>query len=88
MRPLPKQREVDILKVKERQAEIEQGVALARKIDQLRTLLSKEEANLTKFRDETVKEVLSQIKELIIKRDNLIQEIEKLKNGLDSNRQL
>lgn len=53
----------DVAKIKtnQRKTEIEEGAKLARKVDSLRELSSREEHNLTTFRDESVKELHSTI---------------------------
>lgn len=79
MRLLPKQEVNDRLK-ESRRIEIDEGAKLARKIDTLRETALKEEANLTKFREESIKIVTEEIKKLIEKKETLLKEIELLTN--------
>lgn len=55
--------------------EIDSGVQLAKKVDELRVLKSKEESSLKEFREKTVPIVTSEISELINKRDALKDEV-------------
>lgn len=59
----------------ERQAEIEQGVLLAKKIDALRQAKLNEEASLNKFRDQSTKNIQKDIDSLLVKKDSVIAEI-------------
>lgn len=63
------------LKTLERKMDIDEGLKIARKIDQLRKDYSNEETKLKRFKEENEKEVDL----LIQKRDLLIEEIESLK---------
>lgn len=68
--------EVQREKASERKVEIDQGVMLAKKIDVLRETFSKEEANLAKFRLETLRLVQKEIDDRILQRNNLDRELE------------
>lgn len=70
--------EVERLKSSERKQEIDEGIKIARKIDELRNTLGKEESNLSKFRDQTIKLVKSDLDDLISKRDSLQKETDNL----------
>ncbi len=67
--------EVQDLKQKERGIEVREGIKLAQKIDVLRETASKEESNLAKFREETLKIIQQEITDLLSQRDILKQEI-------------
>jgi len=62
-------------KALERQKEVEEGLKLARKVDTLRNTASKEEANLAKFRTETLKTIQSQIDAKILEDKKLDESI-------------
>lgn len=72
--------EINTLKSVERKKEIDEGVKLAKKVDTLREVASKEESNLRKFRIETLAIIQSEINLKIKERDSLLEEIKKLKN--------
>ena len=76
-------KEIKIMKGKERQLEINEGIKLASKVDALRATASKEQADLIKFRDENVKKILGEIKEYAVQKDSLIEDIK----GLEQRRQ-
>lgn len=71
-------REIDRLKSKERQQEIDQGITLARRVDSLRETAAVEESNLVKFREKTVAELHEQIKPLQEHKDVLTGEVQDL----------
>lgn len=79
---LLRKNEINVAKSNERKIEIDTGLALARKVDSLREMVSKEEKNLQMFRDETTKIVQAEIDDLIKERDELRDEIEELKTLL------
>ncbi len=56
--------EVTVVRSSERKKELDEGMKLARKIDSLRELHSKEETSLIKFRDESLKRIKDDIEEL------------------------
>lgn len=64
----------------DRKLEIDQGLALARKVDNLRRTVNEEELVLTRFRLETGKILLEEINKLIRDRDSLVDEIKDLKH--------
>lgn len=70
--------EVNTFKSNERKQLIDEGVKLAKKVDLLRETSAKEEANLSKFRIESLKTLKEEIEVLIAKKDSLINEIENL----------
>lgn len=78
---LPKS-EIDKLKSSDRQREIDEGVKLAKKVDALREIQSQEEVSLTKFRNETVKVIVSEINAKILERDALIEKIAERRHEL------
>lgn len=61
MKLLSKQ-EVNTLKTVERKKEIDEGAKLARKVDTLRELSAKEQVNLSKFSEESLKKIHADIK--------------------------
>jgi len=63
---------------RQRKEKIDEGVAIAKKIDVLRDTLGKEEQGLKKFRTETVSQVTQEIHSKILERDSLLKEIEEL----------
>lgn len=63
----------------ERKTEIDEGVKLARRIDEMRETLAKEEANLAKYRSETAPMVMKETDVLIEKRTTLQKDIAELK---------
>lgn len=65
----------------ERQQEIEEGAKLARRIDTLRETCTKEEANFSKFRDQSLKTIREEISALSAQRDEMQKRIEFLKEG-------
>lgn len=64
------------LKIAERQSEVQEGVKLAKTVDALREAKSREEANLAKFRTESLKEIQNQINDKIVEIKKLEQELE------------
>ena len=79
MRLLPKS-EIDTLKAKQRQREIDEGLKLTRRVDSIREAIGEEEANLEKFRRETIASIQSEIEPLADKRDLLKKEVQELKS--------
>lgn len=77
MRLLDKQ-EVNTQKAKEKQLEIKEGAKLANKVDVLRETFSKEQANLTKFRNETLDTVKQEISDAILRKTTLEKELAEL----------
>lgn len=67
--------EITALKSDERKREIEEGAKLARKVDTLRELSSKEEVNLKKFRDESLKTIKNDIDVLLAQKNATQAEI-------------
>ena len=84
MRPrLLKKSEVDQAKAKDRQREIEEGLKIARRVDNLRETHAEEEASLEKFRSETISRINEEITKVSDRRDELKVEVaylEKRKN--------
>lgn len=68
-------RQIQVEKSTERKTEIEQGLKIARKVDELRQTLAKEQQALTVFREETTKDVRSKIADLVNKKNTLEQEV-------------
>jgi hypothetical protein len=74
---LPK-KEVERLKADERRKEIDEGVKLAKKVDALRELAAKEEANLEKYRVESTKSLRVEISGLLEQKGTLVKEIKEV----------
>jgi hypothetical protein len=68
---LLKKDELFAVKASEKRQEIDVGMKLAQRVDSLRQLNTKEELNLTKFREETTKIVQEEIDNLITKKNEL-----------------
>ena len=81
MRLLPKS-ELNQAKNLEKKLEIDQGLALARRIDKLREKSAKEELNDLKYRVESGKILKEEINELIIRRDSLREQVHSLEKQL------
>lgn len=67
--------EVNAARANERRTDIDQGLALARKVDSLRETASREETNLNMFRTETFKIVQKEVDDLILRKEGLQYEI-------------
>lgn len=76
MRPrlLPR-KEIDGIKARERQAEIAEGTKLAKRVDVLRELQAKEEAGLTKWRNETLAAMEAEILKKAQEKDKIEVEL-------------
>lgn len=74
MRLLPKS-EVDRKKATEKRVEIDEGLKLARQIDNFRETKASEEVSLEKFRRETVAKIHEEITSEARKRDEIKQEV-------------
>ncbi len=68
-------KEVKVIKAKERQLEVNEGMKLAKKVDALRETVAQEQADLIKFRDENIRKILDEIKERTGERDALLASI-------------
>lgn len=68
---LPKKIDIDKAKASERKIQIDEGVALAKKIDFLRETALKEEKNLFEWRENNLNKVKYEIGQFIEERDNL-----------------
>lgn len=71
-------KEIFLQKTSERKKEVEEGIKLAKSVDSLRETHSKEQANLKKFRDETLKAIKVETETLISKKDDLLKEVNSL----------
>lgn len=78
MRLLDK-KEINVLKARERKMEVDQGAMLARKVDSLRELASKEQSGLIKFRDESLKKFKDEVSEITKQKRELLLEVESLR---------
>jgi alkylhydroperoxidase/carboxymuconolactone decarboxylase family protein YurZ len=67
--------EAQLAQNSEKRVEVEAGLKLAKKVDELREMNSKEEQNLEKFKNETSKIVQKQIDDLIMKKNALDYEV-------------
>lgn len=79
MRLLPKA-EVAKAKAIDRQREITEGMALAKKVDRLREVVVQEEQSLTQFREKTISELQDQIKGKTELRDALLLDVRNLED--------
>lgn len=70
--------QINTLKATERKKEIDEGLKLAKKVDALRELTAKEQANIEKFREQTLKEVKNEITDLISQRGVLDTDVKRL----------
>lgn len=70
--------EVSKAKAADRQAEIAEGMKLAKRVDGLREVAAQEEASLTNFRNKTLEEITREAKEAEQKRDTLLKEVVEL----------
>lgn len=59
--------------------ELDEGAKLATKVDKLREMASVEEANLSKFRMESLKNIKSELDSLVSEKNSLINEVNSLK---------
>ena len=75
---LLKKSEVTQKKAQARKQEIDEGVKIAQKVDAVRNTLAEEEANLDKFRTESVKNIKAELAPLEEKRDGLKKEVQEL----------
>lgn len=80
---LLRKQEIVLKKNDERKKEIDEGVKLAKTVDVLRQTLGKEQANLAKFRTETLKSIQLDIDNKIKERDELGGQINTLKEELE-----
>lgn len=71
---LPAKIQINKAKAQETKAQIDEGLALARKVDALRELKLTQEQNIKEWRDVTVRTVQSEINEWIQKRDMALSE--------------
>lgn len=67
--------EIDKAKAKDRQAEIAEGLKLAKRVDSLREVAAEEETALKKFREETLKAFADDSLKAAKKRDDLLEEV-------------
>lgn len=73
------QTEVNKLKGNERKQLIDEGVKLAKKVDLLRETSAKEEANLAKFRTESLRTLREEIEVLVREKLSLCEELKGLR---------
>jgi hypothetical protein len=78
---LLEKRQIDGLKARERHQEIQEGKKLAEKVDALRELSAKEQANLAKFTEESRTRLKEEIGALITSREDLKTEIKELERA-------
>lgn len=77
---LLKKSEVNAHKERERKLEIEQGLALSRRVDGLRETQVEEERSLQEFRAKTIKQIQEEIVATTTVRDTLLGEIKALRD--------
>lgn len=73
MKLLPKKTEIDKAKAAERKMEIDEGMNLARQVDDLRRIKAEEERNILDYRNGMMKAICVEIDSLIEDRDNLFK---------------
>lgn len=71
---LPRKIEINKAKADESRRQIDEGMALAHKVDLMREMKLEQEYNLMKWRDVTLKNLHEEINECILKRDSIQQE--------------
>lgn len=71
---------INNLKALERKREIDEGKKLAERVDKLRELSSKEQANLSEFRDHTLKAIRQEIDDALFEKEKVLRETEELIN--------
>lgn len=76
MKILPRKLDIDKAKTNERKIQIDEGVALAGKIDFLRETALKEEKNLLEWRTNNIEKVKKEIEDYLTVRDNLQKQTE------------
>lgn len=79
MKLLPKS-EIDRRKAVEQKTAVDEGLKLARKVDNLRQTVAEEDAALQKFRKETLATIHDEISKEVKKRDELKQEVSVLED--------
>lgn len=76
---IPSKIEISNSKSQERKREIEEGVKLAKKVDSLRELSAKEQENINRFRDSSLKQIQEEINKKIDEKNVLDVEISQRK---------
>lgn len=91
MKLIPKKTDIDIAKSRERKMEIDEGMNLARQVDDLRRIKAEEEKHILEYRNGMMKVIRAEIDSLVEDRDNLFRantrarlEREKLLEPLDT----
>lgn len=70
--------DIDKTKAAERQREIEEGLKLAKRVDNLREVVAREDSALSKFRSETLSTIQTEIEDFTEKKDLLYAEVQVL----------
>lgn len=73
---LPTRNEIEKAQILDREVEMREGLKLAKKVDEVRLELVREQNNLNKFKNETIKLVQAELDALQFKRDSLKKENE------------
>lgn len=81
---LPKKTDLDKARVIERKNFIDEGIALAKRVDELRRMKADEEKRLLEWQEGTRKVVQKEIDTLVSKRDEVKREIIEEENRLNS----
>ena len=79
---LLKKSEVDQLKASEQRRDVEEGLKLAKRVDDLRETVANEERSLREFRDKTVSIINGEITSKVEERDQLDRDIRQRKSEL------
>ena len=82
MKLLPKS-EVILNSTQDRKLSIDEGLKLARKIDELRKTATEEEAKLSQLRDYSLKAIRLEMENLMKERATLLEDIKELVNKRD-----
>lgn len=77
---LPRKLDLDKARADERKQEIDAGISLAKRVDELRRLKDEEERRLNEWRDNTLKIVRKEVNDVIEQKNNLKGELETLRD--------
>jgi len=81
MRLLPKS-EINVRQAQQKRAEIDEGVKLANRVDNLREIAAQEEASLSSFRNTTLKAIGEEVKKAEEERNVILKEVVDLRKEL------
>lgn len=81
MRLLPKS-EINVRQAQQKRAEIDEGVKLANRVDNLREIAAREEESLSSFRNNTLKAIAAEIKKAEDERSSILKEVTDLREEI------